>query len=46
MFVTPLVMSAGHLLELMIHQCCSLMSLMLLGVVCIAMVTGVVTITI
>ena len=45
MFVMLLVMSAGHLLELMNHQCCFHTSLMLLGVVCVAMATTVIIIT-
>ena len=45
MFVMLLVMSAGHLLELMNHQCCFHTSLMLLGVVYVAMVTTVIIIT-
>ena len=45
MFVMLLVMSVGHLLELMNHQCCFHTSLMLLGVVCVAMVTTVIIIT-
>lgn len=42
MFEMRPVMCAGHLREHMIQLCCCLMSLMLLGVICVAMVTGVI----
>ena len=38
------VMSAGHLLELMIQLCYSLTSQILPGVICVAMVTSVIAI--
>ena len=39
MFVMLLAMYVGHLLELMIQLSCYLTSPMLLGVICVAMVT-------